>query len=67
MAEKDNRNLLIPPQGGMFRDLALRLKLIWNLMTDKRVNIFLKLIPIASPRTFNSGPPLFPGLIEASV
>jgi uncharacterized membrane protein YkvA (DUF1232 family) len=48
MAEKDNRNLLIPPQGGMFRDLALRLKLIWNLMTDKRVNIFLKLIPIAS-------------------
>ncbi len=47
MADK-NRNLLIPPQGGMLRDLVKRLKLITRLMGDRRVSSFLKLLPLAS-------------------
>ena len=32
---------------GFLKDLIIRLKLVYRLMTDRRVNIFLKLIPIA--------------------
>ena len=42
-----NKNLMIPPQGGMVRDFILRVKLILRLVGDKRVNPWLKLIPIA--------------------
>ncbi len=38
---------MIPPQGGMVRDFILRVKLILRLVGDKRVNPWLKLIPIA--------------------
>lgn len=41
-------NKMIVPQGGMLRDLVKRLKLISRLMSDRRVNIFLKLLPLAS-------------------
>lgn len=41
-------NKLVVPQGGMLRELVLRLKLIGRLMSDGRVNLFLKLIPLAS-------------------
>ncbi len=47
MADK-NRNLLVPPQGGMLRDLVKRLRLITRLMGDRRVSGFLKLLPLAS-------------------
>jgi uncharacterized membrane protein YkvA (DUF1232 family) len=43
----DKKNLMIPPQGGMVRDFILRVKLILRLVGDKRVNPWLKLIPIA--------------------
>jgi uncharacterized membrane protein YkvA (DUF1232 family) len=46
--KKDDSRSIIPSQGGMFRDLMLRIKLILRLMADRRVNPFLKLIPIAS-------------------
>jgi uncharacterized membrane protein YkvA (DUF1232 family) len=39
---------LIVPQGGMLRDFVKRLKLIARLMGDRRVNFFLKSLPIAS-------------------
>ena len=42
-----NKNLMIPPQGGMVRDFILRVKLILRLVGDKRVNPWLKLIPVA--------------------
>ena len=48
MANKNSGNLMIPPSGGMLRDLVMRLKLIMRLMTDKRVNPFLKLLPVFS-------------------
>jgi uncharacterized membrane protein YkvA (DUF1232 family) len=48
MANKKSDNLSVRPSGGMLRDLVLRVKLIVRLMGDRRVNPFLKLIPIAS-------------------
>ena len=47
MADK-NRNLLVPPQGGVLRDFVKRLKLISRLMGDRRVSFFIKLLPLAS-------------------
>jgi uncharacterized membrane protein YkvA (DUF1232 family) len=47
MADK-NRNLLVPPQGGMMRNFVSRLKLITRLMGDRRVSFFIKLLPLAS-------------------
>ncbi len=37
-----------PPKGGVFNDLASRMKLIMRLLTDRRVNILVKLLPVAS-------------------
>jgi uncharacterized membrane protein YkvA (DUF1232 family) len=37
---------MIPPQGGVVRDFVLRVKLILRLVGDKRVNPWLKLLPI---------------------
>lgn len=42
----DKKNLMIPPQGGVVRDFILRVKLILRLVGDKRINPWLKLIPI---------------------
>jgi uncharacterized membrane protein YkvA (DUF1232 family) len=48
MADKKPGKLMVPPQGGMLRDFVTRLKLITRLMGDSRVNIFVKLLPLAS-------------------
>jgi uncharacterized membrane protein YkvA (DUF1232 family) len=48
MANKKSEKLVVRPSGGMFRDLVLRLKLIVRLMGDRRVNPFIKLLPLAS-------------------
>lgn len=48
MAEKRPSKMIVPPQGGMLRDFVARLKLIARLMGDRRVNAFLKLLPLAS-------------------
>jgi hypothetical protein len=37
---------LIPSNGGFFQELALRVKLILKLMGDRRVNIFVKGLPL---------------------
>ncbi|HSM70741.1 MAG TPA: YkvA family protein [Anaerolineales bacterium] len=47
MADKKSKNVVVP-QGGMLRDLVLRLKLITRLMGDRRVNFFIKFLPLAS-------------------
>jgi hypothetical protein len=52
----------IPTQGGFFNDIVLRLKLIMRLMGDRRVNIFIKLIPVGSLVYF-----LFPDLVPGPV
>lgn len=48
MTEQKPGNLMVPPSGGFLRDFAVRLKLIARLMGDSRVNIFLKILPVAT-------------------
>lgn len=48
MADKRPSKIMVPPQGGVLRDFANRLKLIFRLMGDRRVNFFLKFLPLAS-------------------
>lgn len=48
MTDKKPGKLMVPPQGGMLRDLVTRLKLITRLMGDSRVNFFIKFLPLAS-------------------
>jgi uncharacterized membrane protein YkvA (DUF1232 family) len=48
MTDKKPGKLMVPTQGGMLRDFAKRLKLITRLMGDRRVNVFVKLLPLAS-------------------
>ncbi|HET9905214.1 MAG TPA: YkvA family protein [Anaerolineales bacterium] len=45
MAEKKK---IVVPQGGMMRDMVMRLKLITRLMGDRRVSFFVKFLPLAS-------------------
>ena len=47
MADPKNSNLTIPPQG-MLRGLLLRAKLVLSLMGDRRVSLWVKLIPIGA-------------------
>jgi uncharacterized membrane protein YkvA (DUF1232 family) len=44
----DKKDLMIPPQGGVIKELVARLKLIVRLMGDRRVSPWLKLIPIGA-------------------
>jgi uncharacterized membrane protein YkvA (DUF1232 family) len=39
---------VVPTNQGMMQDLLLKIKLIYRLMGDNRVNAFLKAIPVAS-------------------
>jgi len=48
MANKKRDDLVVSSGGGVMRDLVLRFKLIIRLMGDKRVNPFIKLLPVAS-------------------
>ena len=48
MANKKRDDLVVSSGGGMMRDLVQRFKLIVRLMGDRRVNPFVKLIPVAS-------------------
>ena len=48
MAERKNRKIVVPAQGGMTRDVVNRLKLIFKLMGDSRVSPLVKLIPVCA-------------------
>ena len=48
MAKKKRGDLVVSSGGGWLHDMVLRFKLIVRLMGDKRVNPFLKLLPIFS-------------------
>jgi uncharacterized membrane protein YkvA (DUF1232 family) len=47
MSDKSG-NLMVPNRGGALKDVVNRLKLIGRLMADGRVNMFLKVLPLAS-------------------
>jgi len=45
----DNKNkTIIKPPGGLFNELVIRIKLVFRLMGDPRVNLLYKLLPVAS-------------------
>ena len=48
MTKKKRGDLVVSSGGGWLHDMVLRFKLIVRLMGDKRVNPFLKLLPIFS-------------------
>lgn len=60
MDKKSNKSL-IPSQGGMFSDLLVRIKLIGKLMVDRRVNFWVKLIPVGTLVYLVSPIDLIPG------
>lgn len=60
--KKESSALLVPRQGGMLKDLLLRIKLVLRLMADKRVNFFLKLLPIGALAYLISPVDLAPGV-----
>jgi len=47
MDDKGSRSI-IPKSGGVFHELALRIKLIVRLMGDRRVNPLVKLLPVGA-------------------
>jgi uncharacterized membrane protein YkvA (DUF1232 family) len=48
MANKKRGDIVVSSGGGVLRDLVMRFKLIVRLMGDRRVNPFVKLLPIGS-------------------
>jgi len=48
MADKKSGKMLVPGQDGMFRAALTRFKLIMRLIGDRRVNPWVKLIPIGA-------------------
>ncbi len=53
---------LMNPQSGVFQGIVLQTKLILRLLGDRRVNFFLKLLPIAAIVYVVSPVDLVPGL-----
>ncbi len=47
---KDNGKEIVPgdEKGGVFKELTLRIRLIFRLLADGRVNPFIKLLPIGA-------------------
>ena len=62
MPENRDRKI-IPTKGGVFSDLATRIKLVIRLIGDPRVSPFLKILPIGSVLYFLI-PDLAPGPID---
>jgi uncharacterized membrane protein YkvA (DUF1232 family) len=58
----DKKDIVSSQNTGFFQDLVQRLKLVWRLMSDRRVNFFLKLLPIASLVYLVSPVDLAPGI-----
>lgn len=58
----DKKDIISSQNTGFFQDLIQRVKLIWRLMADRRINFFLKLLPIASLVYLVSPIDLAPGI-----
>jgi hypothetical protein len=54
---------ITPYNGGFFPELGMRLKLIVRLLGDRRVNLFLKILPLAS-LVYLIFPDLAPGPVD---
>lgn len=58
----NKRDIINSQNTGFFQDLVQRIKLIGRLMGDKRINFFLKILPVASLIYLVSPVDLAPGL-----
>lgn len=57
-----NRSEMMNPQSGFFQGIVQQAKLIMRLMGDKKVNFFLKILPVAAAAYVISPVDLAPGL-----
>jgi uncharacterized membrane protein YkvA (DUF1232 family) len=49
MSSKTKNKSIVPaPDGGLFQEIIRQVKLVWLLLKDKRVNVFLKTLPLLS-------------------
>ena len=64
---EDNQTNAIHDNGGFLADIGQRIKLIWRLIMDPRVNIFLKAIPVASFIYLIIPAPIPPDLIPTPI
>lgn len=60
---EDKRRQITSPQGGVFHNVGLQIKLILRLLADRRVNFLLKLLPVGALLYFII-PDLAPGPID---
>ncbi len=64
MPEGSKKKSIIPAQNtGLIQDVVRHIKLIWLLIKDKRVNVFLKFLPIASLVYLVSPIDMLPGMV----
>ena len=63
MSNKDDNKLIPGGKGGVFNEISIRLRLIWRLLLDRRVNPLLKLLPLGS-LLYLFIPDLLPGPID---
>jgi len=64
MSMSDSPTPRLPaPSRGFFRQTAMQVKLVWRLMRDRRVNPFLKLLPVATA-VYMVFPDILPGPID---
>ena len=63
MSDNDEGKLVPSGKGGVFNEISIRLKLIWRLLLDRRVNPLLKLLPLGSV-LYLAIPDLLPGPID---
>lgn len=64
MPEGSKKRSIIPLQNsGLIQDVVRHIKLIWLLIKDKRVNFFLKILPIASLVYLVSPIDMLPGMV----
>jgi len=61
MANRTSK-VLSTQNAGLFQDLVMQIKLIWRLMSDRRVNFILKLLPLTALIYLVSPIDLLPGL-----
>jgi uncharacterized membrane protein YkvA (DUF1232 family) len=58
---------IIPSQGGILKDLTLRAKLMYSLLADRRINPWIKLIPLGALIYFVSPIDLIPNAVVPGI
>jgi uncharacterized membrane protein YkvA (DUF1232 family) len=62
MTNRKNSDITVAPQGGVIRNTINQLKLIFRLLSDRRVSALAKLVPIGAIAYFIMPADLLPGI-----